>query len=284
MTVGVASITQVDTGNHMVLLGADRLLTTHQVSQIEHEHPESKLSKIGTRLPAANMGCVLSGALSLAEELKTNLTGRINTESQQVDPNAIGVQHVADWAAEEHRDLVQEKIESLVLSSYGLEIDDLSRQHQFKDDFLNGILGEVEQVQAEIQENLNMILCGVDTTGAYIFDISNNNKTSMTNPGYATTGSGKQPAQSEFIKAEYSKSCTTSEGLVVCASALYESQQASGVGGQIDIQVISFDINRELDQDIVGELMQREETIVEKQEDIREEEIDDNPVDWAKNL
>lgn len=42
MTVGVAAITNHGTDNPVVFLGADRLLTTQQVSAIEHEHPEPK--------------------------------------------------------------------------------------------------------------------------------------------------------------------------------------------------------------------------------------------------
>lgn len=278
MTVGVAAITGYGSDSPKVILGADRLLTTQQMSAIEHEHSESKLSTIGPQLPAANIKCVAAGALSLAEELRNKINSRIITESQDKPPQGIGVQHVANWSAEEYRNLVQEKIENLVLSSYGLTIADLGRQHQFKDSFFQGVIAESEQLEQKIQENLNMLVGGVDSTGAYVYGISNNDKTNYNDPGYANIGSGTQPAQSEFIKEEYGKSCTPSEALSVFGSALYAAKEASGVGGNVDIGIVGEDTNIELDEGVVDDLMDREETIAEEQEDIREDHIEDNPI------
>lgn len=280
MTVGVAAITQHGTNDPRVLLGADRLLTTRQLSAIEHEHSESKLSVIGERLPAANLQCVFAGAISLGEALANKIGQRIAQELNDRTPQHIGVQHVAEWSAEEYRNLVREKIENVVLHTYGLEIEDLSRQHQFKDEFFNGVLTEVENTEKKITDNLSMLLAGVDTTGAYIYGIQNNDTTIHNNTGYATIGSGTQPAQSTFMKDNYSKSDYINESLSTVSAALYEAREASGVGGEIDIGVIGGDINASLDRNSVTTLMQREETIAEKQEELRQEEIADNPVDW----
>lgn len=86
MTVGIAAICQQGTEDPRVLLGADRLLTTQQLSAIEHEHSESKISKLGQGLPATNLQCVVSGAISLGEELKNMIQARVARESQ--DRNA----------------------------------------------------------------------------------------------------------------------------------------------------------------------------------------------------
>lgn len=281
MTVGVAAITEFDTDDRMVLLGADRLLTTRQLSAIEHEHSESKISKIGESLPATNLQCVVSGAISLGEELKERIERRIQAEAQEHGAAALGVQHVAGFASEEYRGLIQDKIQNVILSSYGLELDDLSKQHQFKDNFMNSVLTEVENAENEIQDNLKMLLGGVDTTGAYIYEISNNDHTSHVNPGYATIGSGTQPAESKFIKSNYSKSCDLNQAMSVVGSALYEAQEASGVGGEVDIAVISTDSNRALESGTVSSLMDREEDIVDAQEDLREEHIEENTIDWG---
>jgi len=281
MTVGVAAIVEYGTDNPRVLLGADRMLTTRQLSAIEHEHSESKISALGEMLPSTNVQCVVSGAISLGEELKNRIDRRIQAEAEENGAQAIGVQYVAKCASEEYRRLVRNKIENWVLSSYGLELDDLSKQHQFKDNFMNSILTEVENAENQINDNLSMLLGGVDTTGAYIYDISNNDHTSHVNPGYATIGSGTQPAQSEFIKVNYSKSCGLDKGMSVVGAALYEAQQASGVGGEVDIGVISFLSNDTLERGVVTELMDREETIVDAQEDLREDHVGENPIDWG---
>lgn len=278
MTVGVAATAGYGSDEPKVILGADRLLTTHQMSAIEHEHTESKISTIGPRLPAANIKCVAAGALSLAEELRNRINTRIISESQEVQPQGIGVQHVSTWSAQEYRNLVQDKIENLVLSSYGLKLDDLGRQHQFKDGFFQSVMSEADQLEQKIHDNLSMLIGGVDSTGAYVYGITNNDKTNYNDPGYSMIGSGTQPAQSEFIKHEYGKSYSPSDALCVFGAALYEAKEASGVGGNVDIGIVGRDTNVELDDDMVNNLMEREETIAEEQEAIREQRIADNPI------
>lgn len=280
MTVGAASIVENDTDSPKILIGADRLLTTRQHSAIEHEHPETKISKLGERLPAANLQCVVAGGISLGEDLKTRINQKILREVNEKNPNGIGVQHVAQMAGKSYQNLVQDKIEGIVLSSYGLELDDLSRQHQFQDDFLNDILAEVQGVENQIHENLHMLLAGVDTTGSYVYEVSRNDTSRKNDMGYACIGSGTQPAESEYIKSDYSRNADLSKGMAILASALYEAQEASGVGGTIDIGLVSQGYNDFLPEGVVDNLMERQNTIAEEQDDLRERTIDEDPIDW----
>jgi uncharacterized Ntn-hydrolase superfamily protein len=165
-----------------------------------------------------------------------------------------------------------------------LEIEDLSRQHQFKDDFLNDVITEIEHIENEIHNQLRMLIGGVDQTGAYIYEIKNGSHTGHQRTGYATIGSGTQPAESEFIKSQFAKSRSADEGLETCAAALHAAQEASGVGGTVDIAAVSLQENRRLDRGLVKDLMEREESISLKQEDIREHTIENNPINWRDGI
>lgn len=277
MTVGIAAITDAGTDNPRVIVSADRLLTTQQQSAIEHEHPDTKLTEIATELEDIEVLAIFAGSVNLAETLK----GYIEDVLSQVDDDTyVDVRSVARLAAEQYRQLVQEKIENIVLSTYGLELDDLSRQHQFKDDFFNDILAEVNNLEKQIKQNLRMLMGGVDVTGAYIFEIGSNDVAGHNDIGYATIGSGQQPAQSEFIKTKYGKAENFDTGLATVTAANVRAQQARGVGGDIDIGVVGHWYTEFASDDTVNKLMEREKTIDEIQEKVKYNWLNYEDVQW----
>lgn len=145
MTVGMAALSEVNGGEPKVIISSDRMVTTRQQSRIEHEHPETKLREFGTDLTQTNLMGVIAGSIQLAESFEQRLNFKLNAYTQQQGEEPW-INTSAELASQVYREIVQEKIENRVLSAYGLELDDLSRQHQFKDDFLSDILSEVSQV------------------------------------------------------------------------------------------------------------------------------------------
>lgn len=278
MTVGIAAITEDDTDDPKVIVSADRLLTTRQQSAIEHEHPETKLTEIAEDVEHLQVLAVYAGSVTLAETLNEYIENVIQLNKDQ--DNYISVRDVASIAAQQYRQLVQNKIENIVLSTYGLELDDLSRQHQFKDDFLNDVLDEVGNVEQQINQNLRLLMGGVDASGAAVYEIGNNDVTGHNNMGYATIGSGQQPAQSEFIKSEYGKSEDFDSGLATVTAANYRAQQARGVGGTIDVGVIGKWYTQLAHPDTVEKLIEREKTISEIQESVKYNWLDHEHIEW----
>lgn len=281
MTVGIAALAEAESSTPMVVFGSDRLVTTHQQSRIEHERPETKLTKLGGELSDTHLYCVISGSVQLGEQFKDYVDRGIAswTSRNEEEP---WVKTAAEIAGAQYRALVRQKVENQVLSPYGLELDDLSKQHQFKDDFLDDVLTEASQVRRMVNQNLVMLIGGVGPDGAGIYEVGNNDVLAQNDMGYAAIGSGIQPAKSEFIKAEYGRQSSLELTLAVMAAAMHRANQAaSGVGGDTDMAVVTPEGSQEIPSDVVDELMERQAEIETAQQSKRDEIIRGNPVDWT---
>lgn len=279
MTVGIAAIAERNTNNPKIVLSSDRLITTQQQSAIEHEHPDTKIKVFGDDLQNSNLAGIVAGSVGLGETLKNRIDANLyaycdqNGEEPWVDTSA-------DIASNVYRGIVQEKIENLVLSDYGLELDDLSKQHQFKDEFLNNILSEVSQVKQSIQQNMTLLFAGVGQHGHGVFQISNGDSMPRNDMGYCSIGSGSQPAESEFIKSDYKQSSEISDVLATMAAGHHSAKNASGVGGDPDFVVVDLESVSEIDERAVGELMKRQARIAEEQNSVREQILSEEGIQW----
>ncbi|MDZ7731542.1 MAG: hypothetical protein U5K37_12470 [Natrialbaceae archaeon] len=180
--------------------------------------------------------------------------------------------------------MVQDKIENIVLSTYGLTISDMSKQHQFKDDFFNDVWAQANDLDKKITQNLVLLLGGVDPSGAYVYEIGGGDVRGHNDIGYATIGSGIQPAQSEFIKTGYGKEDNFETGLATVTAANYQAKTARGVGDEMDIGVVTPDGTDFVDDDTVEELIERQKNIAGEQEQVRENKLDDETISWRPNI
>lgn len=279
MTVGIAAIAERDTENTKIVLSSDRLVTTQQQSAIEHEHPDTKIKEFGEDLQNSNLVGIIAGSVGLGETLKRRIDENLYAYTREHNEEPW-VTTSADIAADVYRGIVQEKVENLVLSDYGLSLEDLSKQHQFKDEFLNDILSEVSQVQQSIQQNLTLLFAGVGQNRHGIFEIRNGDSMPKNNMGYCAIGSGAQPAESEFIKSDYSRKNSVPSVLATIAAGHYQAKKASGVGGDPDFVVTDLNGVNDVDERTSAELMRRQNKIAEKQREIKTELLSENEIDW----
>ncbi|MEZ3116019.1 hypothetical protein RYH80_08820 [Halobaculum sp. MBLA0147] len=281
MTVGIAAISAHRTDDPEVVVSSDRMVTTRQQSAIEHEHPETKLNEIGGFLESTHLVGVVAGGVELGEQyLKlVNQVLKLFVQDKDEEP---WVRTAAEIAAREYRQLVQDKIETHALKPYGLSLDDLSRQHQFKDNFLEDILAESDQIRRQINRNLNLLIGGVGPDGVGVYQINGGDHSPQNDLGYATIGSGSQPAESEFIKQDYAKDNSISDTFATVAAAHHQASKASGVGGELDAMIVSSNGVREVDSETIEQLMDRQQEIADEQERVRENILNDDPVDWGE--
>ena len=283
MTVGIAAIADGDTDDPSVVIAADKMLTTQQQSAIEHEHPETKLSRLATCLDNVEILSVFAGSVTLAEDLQNKVNEALTQTNQQHPDYTWTVRDVSKIAAEQYRALIQEKINNMVLSQYGLELDDLSKQHQFKDSFFNDVWSQARHLEEEISNNLVLLMGGVDHTGAYIFQVRNEDVTGHNDIGYATIGSGTQPAQSEFIKSEYGRSDSFHTALATVAAANQRAAQARGVGRDLDIGIVERGTTEFAHNEMVEGLKERQGDIADEQEAAKQAVLEDNPIQWRSS-
>lgn len=282
MTVGMAAIADARTENPKVVVAADTLLTTQQQSAIEHEHPETKLGRIASSYNNVEILSVCAGAVSLAEKLSKKIEDVLPQAVEQGIP--ITVENVAELAAEQYRQLIQDQIHKRVLSSYGLSLEDMSKQHQFKDDFFNDVWTQARELEQQIMQNLVMLIGGLDQTGAAVYEIGNNDITGHNDIGYAVIGSGSQPAQSEFIKSKYGKSDDFDTCVATATAANFRAEQARGVGGDMHMGVVSAHGTKFVNSDTVEALIDRQREIAEEQERVKQKTLDSNSIDLGISL
>lgn len=279
MTVGIGAICESETDDPKVVISSDRLVTTVQMSRIEHEHPETKLITFGDYLGDTHLVGVIAGGLQFGDLLQQEISSRIKLFVQD-NGQEPWVSTAADLAARSYRSVVQARVENMALSSYGLKLEDLSRQHQFQDEFLMDVLAEVEEVRETVQQNLTLLLGGVGPQGPGLFQIARGDLFPQNDMGYATIGSGTQPSESEFIKSEYGKTNQLSEALATIAAAHHAAEKASGVGGDPDMMVVDSNDTYQVDEGVMDELMDRQETIADAQQTKKEEILSNRPVGW----
>ena len=280
MTVGIGAICDAQTDEPKVVLSSDRLVTTLQQSRIEHEHPETKLINFSRNLSGTHLVGVVAGSVQLGETLRDRINDRIQAFIQENNEEPW-VSTAADLAGAAYQTVVQNRIENRVLRSYGLRLDDLSRQHQFQDSFLNDVLAEVDGLRNEIHQNLTLLLGGVGARGPGIFLISTNDVLPQNDMGYATIGSGTQPAESEFIKTEYGKLEDLNTAFTTIAAAHHQAKKASGVGGEPDIMVVDSNGVYEVDEGTRDDLMDRQQKIATEQQNKKDQILSSNPVNWS---
>lgn len=266
MTVGIAAICERD-DEPKVVAAADRMVTAPMGgSPIEYEHPTAKIHRIDDR-PEVNAIAITSGYSSYADELYHRLGTRIE---ETPDDEKLSVRDIAENAADSYSSILQDTASRQVLDPLELSLQDLKRQDQFNPQFLSSLVGDIKDVQNNISEHLFILIAGVDEQGANIYlvhqaDISNQNSI-----GYASTGSGTQPAQSEFIHTRYDDTCALREGKRVVVSAKVRAEEAQGVGENMDVVVVDDDEISALPDEDVQELREIHKEIEEKQETIKE--------------
>jgi hypothetical protein len=281
VTVGIAAISDDATDEPKVVVSSDRVITTRQQSAIEHEHPEAKLNELGGFLDKTQLVGVTAGGVELGEEYrdKVELGLREFVREHEQEP---WVNTAAEIAAQKYRSLIQEKIATYALEPYGLSLEDLSRQHQFKDSFLEDVLAEADQIHQRVTRNLNLLLGGVGPNGAGVYQISGGDHNPQNDLGYTTIGSGSQPAESEFIKDSHDKTGPVSDTFATVAAAHYQASKASGVGGELDVMVVSPEGVEEVNETTISNLMERQDRIADRQDEVREKILTEEPVDWGE--
>jgi len=272
MTVGIGAICEADTDDPKVIVAADRLVTSGIAARREYEHTSSKM----TALCGSEDGdpCVVvgvgAGSVSLADEVFYKTQGGITNHDVET------TRMVAKIAAQSLQQMVKETIERQVLSQYDLDLDSFNeRQGKMNPQIVNAIYQDINDKREELLSNVNILLAGVDGHGAHLFNIIQNDMSRHDSIGYLTVGSGAEPARSAFIRNRFDDECSVSEALLEVTEAKEQSEEAQGVGSQMDISVLSGDGKEDLDDDI-EELRDIYEEVEEAEKQAREDVMEKN--------
>lgn len=292
MTVGIALACH-ENGNFRVVVAADRMMTAKRELTIEYEHPGSKLTNLAPDSNKITAFSVYSGSVSLADEINETLLAAVSSHYQKQEEDEekgerISVRSIADKAASEFNLLVQKAVQYQVLGPYGFQLSDLSKQHQFKDGFFQSLWQEVTEVQDKIDQSLRMLIVGVDDFGPHIYEIRSGDVVNHNSVYYASTGSGAQAAESEFIRSGFSINSNVEEALGVVTAAKMQAEDAPGVGEEMDISVGGpFESGEHFSWSAkpgdIDLLRKRELEIRDKQSAVRAKVLANNPLNYTED-
>lgn len=279
MTVGIVAACDVDT-SPKVLVAADRMLTRKRRSPIEYEHPNAKLKEVGVATENVHVMSVYSGGVSLAAEFAERLD--MNLRNWEQENPVPSVRFVVRMAANAYTEFVKDRIRRKALDPLGLEMEDLSKQHQFKDDFFKSVWQDVETEREHIYTDLTLLFGGVDSQGSHVYAVEEGEYINLNETGYGATGSGYQPANSEFIRSKYEPSLSLEDAISVMTAAKMRSESAQGVGEQMDMAVVTDEGVRLLENSQITFLRSREDTIQDRQAEERDKVLGAEPFEWEE--
>jgi len=272
VTVGIGAICEANSEEPKVIVAADRLVTSGIAARREYEHTSSKMTGIcgsdnGDPCVAVAVG---AGSVSLADEVF------YKTRQSVANDNPNTVRGIAKHATKAMQEMVKETIERQVLSQYDLSLNEFNNiQGQMNAQIVSAIYEEITSTQDEIFSQVNILFAGVDHRGAHLFTVSNNDMARHDSIGYKTVGSGAEPARSAFIRNRFDDSCEVSDALLEVTEAKIQSEEAQGVGSEMDISVLNEDGRQDLDED-VDELRDIYEEVLKAERKAREEAMEEN--------
>jgi hypothetical protein len=278
MTVGIAAICEEER-DPKIVLAADRMITTGRNPQIEYEHTRSKIQTIYDNEVVSCMG-VASGTVSFIEEFFLRLGAKLDSPT--------GIREIAQKGRDAYAELGRETVENQVLNQFDIELSDLSEnQDDFNADVLSSLLSDVAEAQSDFSSQLEVLLGGVDGLGPHIYSIQGFDLEPQNTIGYHAVGSGTQPARSVFIRNEHRADCSVRKGLINTIEAKNRSEEARGVGTEMDVAVVSQPMEGEeccevLEEEHKAEWVDLYEEIVVEETEAREDVINDTGLDYRQ--
>lgn len=281
MTVGIAAISQEE-DDPKIVLAADRMITTGQNPRIEYEHIRSKIQSVHDNDVVSCMA-VASGTVSFIE----GFFDRLDDELSDSDPATVG--QIAETARDQYATLGRKTVDNQVLSQFDLTISEItSGDPPFESEILSSILSDVADAQDRFSQQLEVVIGGIDGLGAHIYSIQNFDLDPQNTIGYHAVGSGTQPARSAFIRNEYDPRWGIDQGIINTIEAKRQSEEARGVGSEMDIAVVTMpeagaECCVKFDEERKNKWTDLYGKIVDAENESREDTISEESVEYASD-
>lgn len=225
MTVVIALKFKEKDGSEGVFMTADKMVSFGDIG-IEYE--VSKLEKIADKENFRVIsGC--AGQLSLIDEFNQRLKTELNSNGSH-DPFNVGV--------EIYNRMLSERIERMILSPWGLKLDDLKKENIIHANLLFDIMGKTKDLIIDFYRNLEVILAGNCDGVLRIVSLTNGDLNEGTKLGFSVSGSGSQSAWWTLIHRGYRPNLDRNSCIVLGLFAKIQAEESMGVGSNTDAQFI----------------------------------------------
>ncbi len=261
MTICIAAISDK---SKSIIFASDRMVTANY-PPIEFEHNKSKITKISNKCIMLSAGNALAN-----DDIMWGLKNKIKTDLEQ-----IPIKQIAENLKNIYSDYRLKKAEEIYLKSRGITLDIFYKQGR------NLLLPEsyfqIERSIFTFNYNLELIIAGVDDSGAHIFGIRNPGTIDCYDSiGYHCIGTGSIHSLSSLILDSYD----FNDGLELNIFKVYKSKRnaevAPGVGKLTDMGYIKDNKIIGLKEEIINELENLYNEYSKKSENINVEVLKNN--------
>lgn len=243
--------------NKKAVVASDKMITIEGLSQ-EFEHETPKLKCLNERCLAVSAGDAL---------LPTELFEEVEKEIKGKSPLSIAdiVEQVKNQYSILRRKMVEEehlKCRGLTVKSFYETMSSLPPQ----------IAIPLDSKIEDYKLDLNILISGLDTKGAHIFEIANPGVSRCFDSiGYSAIGSGYPHAIQSFISNNYNGSKSLDMALFLTYEAKKRAENAPGVGTNTEMWLIRDEGVIKLNEQVINNLDKIYKLKIQKEKIISEE-------------
>jgi hypothetical protein len=215
-----------DEGTERVVVAADRMVTYPGFIEFEHAVP-----KIGNACPyalAMAAGDTLTGT-RLAHDVAEDMKG--------TSPRVL---EIAERLADQYEDMRKDRIEHMIMSPRALDLETFYAKHA---ELNANLVMVVDQAMMNLDLGVELLLAGVDQTGAHLYTVRNPGKPELQHDviGHAQIGSGAIHTLQSMIGFGHKPEAEFRETVFRVYASKRRAEVAPGVGVDTDMAVVSAD-------------------------------------------
>lgn len=239
MTLCMAAICVDDDGEACAVIAADRMVTIPGF--IEFEHTGRKMVQ-----PSSSGVAMIAGDTLVGTRLATDVVAEAGGAS-------LPVAAISGRLAEHYAEVRNTEIEARLLRVRGLNWGTFYGSHNALNPQVTMLL---DQQMAQFNLEVELLVVGVDDTGAHIHSVHNPGITDRQHDfiGFAATGSGGIHAMQAMIGFRHSSKSPLRETVFRVYASKRRSEVAPGVGLDTDVALVSASGVRFLSPDVLGRL------------------------------
>ena len=268
MTVGICAITQYNS-NDTVVFSSDRMVTVGSQGGVEYEDTEMKMEELvdNEHVSAVGVGAGVSTFIDSVFNEFHRVLG--------VNDKPRSVRFVSQILLTAFQNRVQEAVKNQVTQPYGYTLEELKKPEVEVPSSLEQKLAEEVDEIVEASKQVQILLGGVGSDGAEIYQITGMDSTVFTDVGYSVVGSGTESARLTFIRREYDKGCELAEGVFTVLEAKRQAEERQGVGAKSDLKMVSSSGIRNISDSELQQLNEMLGEIQTAEQEAREKVIDE---------
>lgn len=229
VTVCVATICELVIGGQhlgqMIVGASDRMITT---GDVQYEPQQPKVFPLTISIVA-----MVAGDMAIQTEILQGVFADMGQRITQEPQKWVDVGYAAARYVERYKQAKLRRAETAILAPLGLTSETfVKRQKRMSDDLVRDLAKELINFP---DLGVEVIITGIDATGAHIFVVENDRVSCKDAVGFAAIGVGYWHANSQLMFWGHTKSKPFPEATYVTYSAKRRAEVAPGVGKGTDM-------------------------------------------------